>query len=109
MKKENYLSCFFGLDIISNGLIWYIYIVLAKKTTELVLLFHKKTTKLVFLLPNMGQLCFKVIISLKKHFSMKLCKMFITIIKLLYITAYSIIDIWLYTQSTITIYLNLVS
>ena len=28
---------------------------MAKKTTELVLLFHKKTSKLVFLWPNMGQ------------------------------------------------------
>ena len=36
-------------------------IVLAKKTIELVLLFYKKTTKLVFLLPNMGQLYFKVL------------------------------------------------
>ena len=30
-------------------------IILAKKTTDLVLLFHKKTTKLVFLWPNLGQ------------------------------------------------------
>ena len=30
-------------------------IILAKKTTELVLHFHKKTTKLVFLWPNVGQ------------------------------------------------------
>ena len=34
----------------------------AKKTTELVLLFHKKIIKLVFLQPNMGQMCFKVLI-----------------------------------------------
>ena len=35
--------------------------IVAKKTTELVLLFHKKTTKLVFLWPNMSQKCFKVL------------------------------------------------
>ena len=34
----------------------------AKKTTELFVLFHKKKTKLVFLWPNLGQLCFKVLI-----------------------------------------------
>ena len=45
-------------------------IILAKKTTELVLLFHKKTTKLVFLWPNMGQLCFKVLtISIRKSYT----------------------------------------
>ena len=48
IKKENEFSFFFGqyrpLEII-----------LAKKTVELVLLFHKKTTKLVFLWPNMSQ------------------------------------------------------
>ena len=33
---------------------------MAKKSTELVLLFHKNITKLVFLWPNMGQRCFKV-------------------------------------------------
>ena len=42
---------------------WYrpLEIILAKKTTELVLLFHKNITKLVFLWPNMGQKCFKVL------------------------------------------------
>ena len=49
MKNENEFTCLFGHNIISNG---HVY---AKKTTELVLLFHKKTTKLVFLWPNMGQ------------------------------------------------------
>ena len=39
--------------------------ILAKKTTELVLLFHKKTTKLVFLWPNMSQKSIKVL----KYFS----------------------------------------
>ena len=34
--------------------------IVAKKRTELVVPFHKKTTKLVFLWPNMDQLCFKV-------------------------------------------------
>ena len=32
-----------------------------KKTTELVLLFHKKTTKLVFLWPNMGHKSIKML------------------------------------------------
>ena len=36
-------------------------IILDKKTTELVLLFHKNITKLVFLWPNMSQKCFKVL------------------------------------------------
>ena len=36
--------------------------IVAKKTTELVLLFHKKTTKLFFLVPNMGQKNIKVLI-----------------------------------------------
>ena len=35
---------------------------LAKKTTELVRLFHKNITKLVFLWPNMSQKSFKVLI-----------------------------------------------
>ena len=34
-------------------------IILDKKTTELVLLFHKNITKQVFLWPNMGQKCCK--------------------------------------------------
>ena len=38
--------------------------IMAKKTTELVLLSHKKTTKLVFVWPNMDQLCFKVLIKI---------------------------------------------
>ena len=36
-------------------------IILAKKTTELVILLHKIITKLVFLWPNMGQKSFKVL------------------------------------------------
>ena len=35
-------------------------IILAKKTTEFVLVFHKKTTKLGFLWPNIGQNNIKV-------------------------------------------------
>ena len=35
--------------------------IVAKTTTELVLLFYKKTTKLFLLSPNMGQLCLKVL------------------------------------------------
>ena len=55
MKKENKFSCFWA-NIISNGLYQAIINnIVAKKTTEIVLLFHKKTTKLVFLWPNMGQ------------------------------------------------------
>ena len=38
------------------------YNIVSKKTTELVLLFHKKTTKLLFLWPNMDQKRFKVLI-----------------------------------------------
>ena len=45
------------------------YIIVVKKTTELVLLFHKKTTNLIFLWPNMGQLTFKVLKSKKKEYS----------------------------------------
>ena len=37
-------------------------IILAKKTTELVLLFQKNITKLVFLWPNLSQKCFKELI-----------------------------------------------
>ena len=37
--------------------------IMAKKTTELVLLFHEKTTNLVFLWPNMGKLFLKVLIT----------------------------------------------
>ena len=37
--------------------------IVVKKTTQLVLLFHKKTSKLVFLWPNMGQKCLKVLTS----------------------------------------------
>ena len=59
MKKENYII------IISNGLYQAIRNkIVAKKTTELVLIFHKKTTKIVFLWPNMGQLGFNVLINL---------------------------------------------
>ena len=36
-------------------------IILAKKTTELVLIFHKKKTKSIFLWPNMGQKSIKVV------------------------------------------------
>ena len=35
--------------------------IVAKKTTALVLLFNKNVTKLVYLWPNMGQKCFKVL------------------------------------------------
>ena len=36
-------------------------IILAKKTTELVLFFHKNITKLVFLWPNTDQKCSKML------------------------------------------------
>ena len=65
MKKDNEFSCLFSYNIISNGLYQDIRNnIMAKKTTELVLLFHKKTTKIVFLWPNMGQKSIKVLTSL---------------------------------------------
>ena len=46
----------------------------AKKTNELVLLFHKNISKLVFLWPNMGQKRFKVLnkrkTTLKNNFNL---------------------------------------
>ena len=63
MKNENEFCCLYGYNIISNGLYHAIRNnIVAKKTTELVLLFHKKTTKLVFFWPNMSQNSFKVLI-----------------------------------------------
>ena len=41
----------------------------SKKTTEIVLLFRKNITKLVLLLPNMGQISFKVLILFKNNHS----------------------------------------
>ena len=38
-------------------------IIMAKKTSELVLVFAKNITKLVFLRPNMGQKSFKVLVN----------------------------------------------
>ena len=62
MQKDNEFSCLFA-NIISNGLIEAIRNnIVAKMTTELVLLFHKNIIKLVLLWPNMGQKCFKVLI-----------------------------------------------
>ena len=55
MKKENEFSCFFGNDTISNGHIRPLKIILVKKTTEVVLLFHRNVTNLVFHWPNMSQ------------------------------------------------------
>ena len=50
-KRRTSSVVFFFANFISNGLTYsrLLEIVLGKKTTELVLLFHKKTTKLVFL------------------------------------------------------------
>ena len=60
--KRRTSSVVFLANIISNGLYQAIrFNIVAKMTTELVLLFHEKTTKLVFLKPNMGQLCFKML------------------------------------------------
>ena len=60
MKNENEFS-FFCHNIISNGLIKAIRNnIVTKRTTELVLLFHKNITQLIFLRPNMGQKSFKV-------------------------------------------------
>ena len=65
MKKKNEFSRLFGHNIISNGLYQAIRNnIVAKKTTELVLLFHKNITKLVFLWPNMSQKSIKVLTSL---------------------------------------------
>ena len=64
MKKENEFIVFFGHNIISNGLYQVIRNnIVAKKTTELVHLFHKNKTKLVFLWPNMSQKSFKVLVT----------------------------------------------
>ena len=53
--KRRTSSVVCSVNIISNGLIQAIRNnIVAIKTTELVLLFHKKTTKLVFLCPNVG-------------------------------------------------------
>ena len=65
MKKEN--SVVLLANTISNGLIWPLETILAKKTTELVLLLHKNITKLVFLAqyePKMLQSVNKNIISI---------------------------------------------
>ena len=62
MKKKNEFRCLFVHNIIFNGLCQTIRNnIVAKKTTELVLLFHKNITKLVFIWPNMGQKSFKVL------------------------------------------------
>ena len=50
-------------------------IIMAKETTELILLFYKNITKLVFLWPNMGQKSFKVLSNRKKiHFETAITK-----------------------------------
>ena len=49
-------------DVLDTPHIRPLEIILAKKTTELVLLFHKETIKLVFFWPNIGQKSFKVLI-----------------------------------------------
>ena len=60
--KRRTISVVFLANNFSNGLYKTIRNnIVAKKTTELVLLFHKKTTKLVFLWPNIDQKCFKVL------------------------------------------------
>ena len=64
-------------SVISNALI------LAKNTTELVLLFHKKTTKLVFFWPNIGQKSIKVLIKIKY---IKTYKIFVKLKEFLYIS-----------------------
>ena len=64
---------FFG-PIWAKGKLAYLYfyennrpleIILAKKTTEIILLFHKNISKLVFLWPNISQNFFKVLITLQ--------------------------------------------
>ena len=59
--KENEFMSFLA-NIISNGLYEAIRNnIVAKKTTDLVLPFHKNITKLVFLWSNMGQKTIKVL------------------------------------------------
>ena len=61
--KRRTNSVVFLANIISSGLIYAIRNnIVAKKTTELVLLFNKNITKLFSLWPNMGQKSFKVLI-----------------------------------------------
>ena len=56
MKNENDFSCLFGQNIIFNDNYQTTRNnIVANKTTEIVLIFHKNKTKLVFLWPNMGQ------------------------------------------------------
>ena len=55
---KNFLECLTLWCLISA----FINNIVAKKTTEIVLLFHKNTTKLLFLWPNMGQKIIKVLI-----------------------------------------------
>ena len=54
------LVIFFMKKAIRNNIV-------AKKTTELVLFFHKDITKLVFICPNMSQKSIKVFIKLLKY------------------------------------------
>ena len=61
--KRKTSSDVFLANVISNGLYQAIKNnIVAKKTTELVLLFHKNITKQVFLCPNMNHKWFKVLI-----------------------------------------------
>ena len=69
MKKENEFSCLFGHNIISNDLYQAIKNnIVIKKSTEIVLFFHKNVTKLVFLWPNMDQKSIKVLIKTQKSY-----------------------------------------
>ena len=62
MKKENEFSCFFLATILDlMAYIRPLEIILAKKKTELIFLFHKNITKLAFLWANMNQKCFKAL------------------------------------------------
>ena len=68
MKKKNEFSCLFGPNVISNRIYQAIRNnIVAKKTTELVLLFHNNITKLVFLWPNMDKKIFKVLKIIATH------------------------------------------
>ena len=63
-EKEREFSCLFDHNIISNGLYQALRNkIVAKMTTELIILFSKNITKLVFLCPNMGQKSIKVLIN----------------------------------------------
>ena len=61
MKKDNEFNCLLATILFLIAWNRPLEIILAKKTTELVILFHKKTTMLVLLWSKMGQRSIKVL------------------------------------------------